>query len=83
MTTKFCKDCKWFKYPSRYEAVQGWCTGPHVAVSIVTGERLMSLPGARYSGGDGLAFRAKPCREEGNHWEPVDGQNSSGHSKAE
>lgn len=65
---KFCKDCKHFLPPVRY--LPPLCQGPHVRLSVVTGERRMSLPEARYSGGQGLDPEQRPCGEtEANHWE--------------
>lgn len=44
--------------------------GSHVPPSVVTGRRRMELPGARYSGGDGLLRAVEPCGEsQARHWE--------------
>jgi hypothetical protein len=59
---KLCKDCKWF-LPA-FARFTAQCTGPHVAMDVVYGKRVMRLPEARYSGGDGLESGAKPCGEQ-------------------
>jgi hypothetical protein len=66
---KLCKDCKFF---GRDEYGRTYCIGaPHLYPDVVDGEAVMELPGARYSGGDGLRRDIQPCGEtEARHWTP-------------
>jgi hypothetical protein len=68
---KFCKDCVHYVEPS---GIYGpWCKGPHVPHSVVFGNRLMALPEARYSGGEGLDRSVAKCGElEANHFQEVE-----------
>lgn len=64
---KFCKDC--VHYHDYKAGFRPWCSGPHIAIDIVSGERNMSLPEARYSGGHGLERGVQPCGEsQANHY---------------
>lgn len=64
---KPCCECAYYR-ASKYV---DWCGGPHVRPDIVSGKPLMQLPGARYSGGQGLRTNVLPCGETtARHWKP-------------
>jgi hypothetical protein len=64
---KLCKDCIHYHRDHAYRS--DYCTGPHIYPDVVRGQPAMELPGARYSGGNGLRSDVEPCGEtEASHW---------------
>lgn len=69
MPPKYCVDCVFYRGGSN---LYSFCSGPHVPTNVGTGEKLMRLPNARLSGGEGLLRDVGPCGEkEARHWQPL------------